>query len=213
MADKIRVLIADAHPVVRRGVEHVLLAQEDIALVGTAPDGEQALTMVGDLKPDVLVLELDLPKMDGLEIIRAVSRRATRPGIVVFARAAQDEQIRVALRGGARGFLTKDAPAELLVVAIRAVHQGGDFLQTTTAQKLVREGTRSDRSLTGVESLTPRELDTLRLLARGMSDREIAVALALRRHTVGMHVRSILAKLRVANRTQAAIYARDHGLA
>jgi DNA-binding NarL/FixJ family response regulator len=93
MSNKIRVLIADAHPVVRRGVEHLLLAQEDMALVATATDGEQALAMVDGLKPDVLVLDLKLPKLDGLEVIRAVSRRATRPGILVFAGEAEDELI------------------------------------------------------------------------------------------------------------------------
>jgi DNA-binding NarL/FixJ family response regulator len=213
MSNKIKVLIADDHPVVRQGLEIMLATQDDMELIGEAVDGEEAVALARELKPDVMVLDLKMPQKDGLEVVSEVNREPGHPRVIVLAGQAEDEQVRAALRAGALGFLLKDAAADQLVEAIRAVYQGSNVLQSATVRKLMLEGTRMDDSLAAVDPLTPRELDVLRLLARGMSNDQIAGKLVLTRHTVMTHVRNILHKLQLANRTQAAIYARDRGLA
>jgi DNA-binding NarL/FixJ family response regulator len=191
----------------------MLQVQDDMELVGKAIDGEEAVTLARELRPDVLVLDLKMPQKDGLEVVSEVNREPGHPRIIVLAGQAEDEQVRAAFRAGALGFFLKDAAADQLIAAIRAVYQGSNVLQSATVRKLILEGTASDPSLVAVEPLTPRELDVLRLLAKGMSNDEIATKLVLTRHTVMTHVRNILHKLQLANRTQAAIYALDRGLA
>jgi DNA-binding NarL/FixJ family response regulator len=182
-------------------------------LVGTATDGEKVLDKVRELYPDVLIYGLGLPNLDGLAVIRAASRGAIRPRIVVCAETARRQHVQAAMRAGARAFLFKDAPPEHLVKAIRAVHRGATVPPLATARPLGPGGGRAATAPATVEALNPREIEVLRLLARGTSNQQIAALLVLNHRTVIAHVRVIFDKLRVADRTEAAIYAREHGLA
>src|SRR5215467_7881257 len=135
MSNKIKVLIADDHPVVRQGLEIMLATQDDMELIGEAVDGEEAVALARELKPDVMVLDLKMPQKDGLEVVSEVNREPGHPRVIVLAGQAEDEQVRAALRAGALGFLLKDAAADQLVEAIRAVYQGSNVLQSATVRK------------------------------------------------------------------------------
>jgi DNA-binding NarL/FixJ family response regulator len=198
----ISVLIADDHPVVRQGLAVLLSVHDDMSVAGEAADGGEALRLAADLHPDVLLLDLKLPVLDGIAVLRRLPERAPRTRALVLTSAADRAQAAVALQAGAAGFLYKDVDPDALVRAIRSVHDGHTLLAAEVADLVSpRSGPR------GMESLTARERQVLALLADGRSNREIARSLGVTEKTVKTHVSSVLAKLGVADRTQAAVLA------
>jgi two-component system, NarL family, response regulator LiaR len=200
----IRVLIADDHAVVRQGLRTFLGLQEDIEVVGEAADGEQAVAEAERLAPDVVLMDLVMPGMDGVEAIRRLHARVPAARAVVLSSFIDEERLFPVVRAGAAGYLLKDIEPAELVEAIRTVHGGGALLHPRVAARLLAE--------VAGDPLTPREREVLALLGRGMANKVIARELGLAEKTVKAHVSSILGKLGVADRTQAALYAVREGL-
>jgi len=205
MPDLIRVLIADDHPVVRQGLRGFLETCADIEGVAEAKDGAQAMALAREHVPDVILMDLLMPEMDGVEAIGRIVAFSPASRIIVLTSYTEDEYLFPAMRAGALGYLLKDVEPEELVSAIRAAVRGHATLHPSVAARLVRGVDHpGDDSLA---DLSERELDVLRLIARGMSNREIAEALTIAEGTVKSHVSNILSKLHLAHRTQAALYA------
>ncbi len=202
---RISVLIADDHPVVRQGLQVLLSVQDDIEVVGEAADGRQALAMTADLGPDVILLDLKLPVMDGVAVLRELRDAGLRTRALVLTSAADRELVAQAVRAGAAGFLFKDIDPDALVRALRSVHDGHTLLAPEAAGSLLRSGPAP--AVRGIGALTGREREVLAQIAEGHSNREIARLLRVSEKTVKTHVSSVLAKLGVADRTQAALLA------
>ena len=213
----IRVLLADDQQLVRTGFRMILRAEADIEVVGEAADGAQAVDAVRRLSPDVVVMDIRMPIMDGLEATRRIAELPPgRPRVLVLTTFDLDEYVYQALRAGAGGFLLKDGPAEQLVGAIRALNDGGALLAPTVTRRLIAEFARrpppGDGPPPELATLTARELDVLRQLARGMSNKEIANELTVGDATIKTHIARILGKLGLRDRTQAVVYAYETGL-
>lgn len=214
MTTPIRVLVADDHPIVRDGLVAILSTQPDISIVGEAADGRDVLEQVLRLQPDVLLLDLEMPEMDGVEALRRLRDGGATVRTIVFTAFDSDERILGAVQAGAQGYLLKGAPRDELFEAIRVVHGGGSLLQPVVTSKLLRrisEGPAQPVTPYG-EALTPRELEVLRLMARGLQNKEIALNLVISERTVKFHVSSILQKLNAGNRTEAVTLAIQQGL-
>lgn len=207
MADKIRVLIVDDHEVVRQGLAAFLGVQDDIEIAGEAADGEQALTMTASLRPDVILMDLVMPRLDGVEAIRRIRADDPSARIVVLTTFADDDKLFPAIRAGAAGYLMKDVSPHDLARAVRMARDGEPLLHPDIARRLMDELSRGGREQPARDRLTERELDVLRLIAHGRSNKEIAQDLVLSEKTVKTHVSNILQKLDLADRTQAALYA------
>ncbi|WP_207898073.1 response regulator [Amycolatopsis pittospori] len=211
----IRVLIADDQELVREGLSVVLSAQPDIEVVGEAVDGRHAVEQVGTLAPDLVLMDIRMPVLDGLRATRMITDRdATK--VLVLTTFDLDEYVYEALRAGASGFLLKDASARTLAEAVRVVATGGALLSPSVTKRLIvefaRQGPMRLSSRQRVEELTDRETDVLSLLARGCSNAEIAADLGIAEQTVKTHVGRILGKLELRDRTQAVIFAYETGL-
>lgn len=208
----IRILVADDHPVVRDGLIAILSTQADFEIIGTAGDGRETLEQVSALNPDVLLLDLEMPVMDGVETLRHLrdSRAAVRT--IVFTAFDTDERIVNAVQAGAQGYLLKGVPREDIFNAIRVVHAGGSLLQPVVASKLLRQVSAERKPAPEMDALTPREQHVLKLLAQGLQNKEIAVELVITERTVKFYVSSILSKLGVGNRTEAVTAAVQRGL-
>jgi DNA-binding NarL/FixJ family response regulator len=211
MSDLIRILIADDHPVVRDGLSAILSTQPDFTVVGQAATGAEAVARVAQLKPDVALMDLEMPEMDGVEAIRQLRAACPETRVIVFTAFDTDERIVSAVQAGAQGYLLKGAPREELFKAIRVVSQGGSLLQPVVASKLMQHLTRR-HDAPALEPLTEREMEVLKLLAQGRPNKEIAAALVISERTVKFHVGSILGKLGAANRTEAVTLAAQRGL-
>jgi NarL family two-component system response regulator LiaR len=209
----IRVLVADDHGIVRKGICSLLATEPDIEVVGEARDGQEAVDCVARLRPDVVLMDLVMPWMSGLEAIHRIQADVPEARILVLTSFAGDEQVFPAIRAGALGYLLKDSGPEELVQAIRQVNRGEPSLHPTIARRLIRELSQPGSSGARVDDLTDREVEVLQLVARGQSNREIADELAISEATVRTHVSNILAKLNLSSRTQAALYALREGLA
>ena len=205
MSGRISVLIADDHPVVRQGLQVLLSVQDDIDVVGEAADGRQAVTMTAELDPDVILLDLKLPDMDGIAVLRELRDAGLRTRALVLTSAADRELVPLAVHAGAAGFLYKDIDPDALVRALRSVHDGHTLLAPEAAGSLLRSGAAP--AVRGLGALTGREREVLAQIAEGRSNREIARLLRVSEKTVKTHVSSVLAKLGVADRTQAALLA------
>jgi NarL family two-component system response regulator LiaR len=204
----IRVVLADDHAVVRQGLRTFLDLQDDIEVIAEASDGEEAVEAARRLDPDIVLLDLVMPRLDGLGALKRL--RDGRARVIVLTSFGDDDKLFSALRGGAAGYLLKDVQPSELVRAIRAAHAGESPLSPAIATRVVEEVAHGGTPVH--DDLTPRELDVLALIARGRSNKVIARELGVAEKTVKTHVSHILAKLGVSDRTQAALYAVKQGL-
>jgi len=209
----IHILLADDHPIVRDGLAAILGTQADFAVVGQASTGAEAVQLATRLTPDVILLDLEMPEMDGVEALRHIRAACPEARIIVFTAFDSDERIVSAVQAGAKGYLLKGAPREELFKAIRVVSEGGSLLQPVVASKLLDHISHQNQfDPLQVEALTEREKDVLKLMAQGRSNKEIAGALTISERTVKFHVSSILGKLGAGNRTEAVTIAAQRGL-
>jgi DNA-binding NarL/FixJ family response regulator len=213
----IRILLVDDQPLFREGLRTLLSVQSDFEVVGEAGNGEEAIRLARSLLPSVVLMDLQMPVLDGVAATRRLHEEQADCRVIVLTTFDDDEMVFDGLRAGAVGYLLKDAPSEKLAEAIRGAARGETFLQPSVAAKVVAEFARlSNKTLRAVgsviEPLSERELEILRLIAQGASNREIAGALFLAEGTVKNHVTNILGKLGARDRTQAAIKAKDLGL-
>jgi DNA-binding NarL/FixJ family response regulator len=217
MTPPVRILIVDDQQLFREGLHTLLSVQPDLQVVGEARNGEEALRLAGALKPDVILMDLRMPVLNGVAATRHLKRTQPEIKVIVLTTFDDDEDVFEGLRAGAVGYLLKDVASEKLVEAIRAVARGAAFLQPSIAGKVIAEFARLSPSLSPqaqsvVEPLSECELDILRLLSQGASNKEIADGLVITVGTVKNHVTSILAKLGVRDRTQAALKAKELGI-
>lgn len=208
----IKVLVVDDHPIIRKGIRAVLDLEPDIDLVGEAENGWQAIELEQQLQPDVILMDLRMPVMDGITAIREIKKQQPQARILVLTNFAGEEMIFPAIKSGAVGYHLKDSSPEALIEAIRQVNQGLVSLHPSIAKKLLDELQNTEEQMLAAEPLTPRELDILRRIAQGQENREIAEQLVISEATVRTHVSNILGKLHLASRTQAALYAIKEGL-
>ena len=209
MRERIRILVADDHPVVRDGLAVMLGTQPDFEVVAQASNGAEVVEQVATLKPDVVLLDLEMPEMDGVEALERIGAFSDT-NTIIFTAFDTDERILAALRAGAKGYLLKGAPRAEVFNAIRVVSQGGSLLQPAIASKILEQLNKS--SETDAETLTDRENQVLALLAQGKSNQEIAAALSITERTVKFHVSSIMSKLSAHNRTEVVSIAVQRGL-
>jgi DNA-binding NarL/FixJ family response regulator len=213
----IRVMLVDDQTMVRVGFRMIIETEPDLTVVGEAGDGREAIDMVDRCRPDVVLMDVRMPRMDGLEATAIVTARPDAPRVLMLTTFDAEDYVYTALRAGASGFLLKDAPAEQLIEAIKIIHRGDALLAPSVTRMLIAEVARRpsvDRSLAapGIDELTERELEVMRLLARGLSNAEIAEALFLGEATVKTHVGRVLAKLDLRDRVQAVVVAYESGL-
>ena len=218
----IRILLVDDHPIVREGLRALLETQSDFEVIAECANGEEALRSTAKLQPNMILLDLEMPVMDGVETIRRLyqSSLPQQPRVIVFTAFDDDERIVHALQAGANGYLLKDAPREEIFKAIRITMEGGSMLQPIVASKLLRHVGQQQKILISrptsntfpIEDLTERELEVLHLLAQGMPNKEIAAQLVISERTAKFHVSSIMSKLGATNRTEAVSLAAQHGL-
>ncbi len=202
----IRLVLADDHPIVREGLAAVLATQPDFAVIGQAGTGAEAVTLVHDARPDVVLLDLEMPGLDGVQALRAMRADIPDVRVLVFTAFDTDERIIAAVQAGARGYLLKGAPREELFRAIRLIAAGGSLLQPAVAARLIHH------LAAPAVPLTAREREVLTLLAAGLQNKEIAARLQIGERTVKFHVSAILARLGAGNRTEAVHLARQQGL-
>ena len=209
----IRVLIADDHAVVRQGLRTFLELQEDIEVVGEAADGEAALQAAAELEPDVVLMDLVMPRLDGVAAIERLRARGSTARVIVLTSFLDEDKVLPAVRAGAAGYLLKDVEPAELVGAIRTVDRGEALLHPAVAARVLRELTADAGRAERHGALTAREREVLALVARGRANKAIAFELGVAEKTVKTHVGNILAKLGLSDRTQAALYAVREGLA
>jgi NarL family two-component system response regulator LiaR len=213
MSDPIQVLIADDHAIVRKGIRALLATEPGIEVVGEAEDGQQVIAEAARLDPDVILMDLVMPETDGLTAIRHIAAHQAEVRILVLTSFATDDKIFPAIKAGALGYLLKDSSPHELVQAIYQVYRGESSLHPLVARKLLHELSQPSQQPPIPDPLTEREVEVLRLVAMGQSNREIAAQLMISEATVRTHVSNILSKLHLARRTQAALYALREGLA
>lgn len=209
----IRIVIADDHAVVREGLRTLISTKPGMEVVGEAADGAEAVTKVRALAPDVILLDMVMPRKNGLQAIHEIKQENPGARILVLTSFDDDERVFSAIKAGALGYLLKDSSPQQLLQAIQDVYQGRSSLHPSIALKVIRELNQPSDLPPTEEPLTEREMETLRLIAQGLTNQEIADTLTISERTVGKHVSNILDKLHLANRTQVALYALRRGLA
>jgi NarL family two-component system response regulator LiaR len=210
--EPIRVLVVDDHVIVRQGIRALLAEYEDVEVVGEAGDGVEAVQAAESLKPDVILMDLIMPQMDGIEATRRISEQWPEARVLVVTTYNGDDLVFPAIKAGARGYVLKDAGASELVGAIRQVYRGEPSLHPDIARKLLNEIREPTPDRPTPDALTAREVEVLRLLAEGLENQEIAERLIVAEVTVRSHISRILDKLHLANRVQATLYALREGL-
>ena len=213
MTEVIRILIVDDHPIVRDGLLGLITAKPGMECVGEAADGDEAVLEARLLQPDVILLDLVMPRKDGITALKEIKAENPNARILILTSFAEDDKVFPAIKAGAQGYLLKDSSPRELLQAIRDVYQGESSLHPTIARKLMRELGQPSALPPTEKPLTERELSVLQLIAQGLFNHEIAEQLFVTERTVGNYVSSILGKLHLANRTQAALYALREGLA
>ena len=209
----IRTVLADDQPLVRSGLRMILGAAPDVAVVGEASDGQEAVRVCAEQRPDVVLMDVRMPGMDGIDATRAVVTAEAPPRVLILTTFDLDEVVYDALRAGASGFLLKDAPEERLVSAIRVVADGGSLFAPSVTRRLIEEfARRGTQAGADLAALTPREREVLELVVRGLSNAEIASRLWLSENTVKTHVARLLMKLGLRDRVQAVVLAYESGL-
>jgi len=209
----IRILIADDHVIVREGIRTLIGSEPGLLVVGEAANGLEAVEQTRALRPDVVLMDLVMPLKNGIEAIAEITRENPDVGILVITSFSEEDMVFPAIQAGALGYLLKDSSPEQLLQAIQDVHRGLSSLHPSIALKLIRELKRPTILPPAEQPLTARELAVLRLVAQGLTNPEIADRLTISEWTVRTHIRNILGKLHLANRTQAALYALREGLA
>lgn len=210
--DTIHILIADDHAIVRQGLRALLDTEPGMTLLDDAKDGIEAAQKAHALQPDVILLDMVMPRQDGLETIKQIKANRPDARIIVLTSFAEDDKVFPAIKAGALGYILKDASPEQLLQAIRDVHRGESSLHPTIARKLILELKQSPQEPLTEDPLTEREVDVLKHVAQGQTNQQIAESLVISERTVRTHVSNILDKLHLANRTQAALYALRTGL-
>lgn len=211
MGKPIRVMIVDDHAIVREGLRTLLSEEDNIEVVGEARDGAESVQMAAQLRPDVILMDLVMPEIDGIQATEQIRKSVPSTQVLVLTSFAEDHRVPNAIQAGAIGYLLKDVLKADLLHAIQAARQGEPTLHPEAQRQLMREVVTS-AAPNLLETLTDREMDVLRLIARGQSNKEIATSLHLTEGTVKGYVSAILGKLQVADRTQAALYAVKHGV-
>jgi NarL family two-component system response regulator LiaR len=212
MNERIRVLIADDHHVVRGGIRALLETEDDIDVIDEAADGVETVLKTRSLNPDVILMDLMMPRKTGIEAIEEIKQEDPDARILVLTSYSDDEKVFAAIKAGALGYLLKETSTKELLQAIHDVYRGESSLHPAIARKLIRELNRPSNLPPADEPLTEREIEVLIFVARGYSNQDIANALFISERTVRTHVSNILSKLHLANRTQAALYAIKEGL-
>jgi NarL family two-component system response regulator LiaR len=212
-SETIRVLVVDDHAIIRKGIKAVFDLVPDIDLVGEAENGNQAITLDLELAPDIVLMDLMMPEMDGITCIKQIREKRPKARILVLTNFAGEDMIFPAIKAGAMGYHLKDSSPEALIDAIRQVNQGVASLHPSIAKRVLEEFQDFGKQKLSEEPLTQRELEILRLIAQGLENKEIAEKLVISEATVRTHVSNILGKLHLASRTQAALYALREGLA
>ncbi|MBN2553506.1 MAG: response regulator transcription factor [Spirochaetales bacterium] len=208
-----RLLIVDDHEIVRKGLTVLLSTEKDIEVVGEARNGSEAVAKCDSLEPDVVLMDLVMPEMDGIEATGRITETHPDTKILVLTSFAADDKVFPAVKAGALGYLLKDSSPEELLEAIHRVHRGEPSLEPVIARKVLQEISHPGREKRTTDPLTERELEVLRLISQGLSNKEIASKLFVAEWTVRTHVSNVLGKLHLASRTQAALYALRSGLA
>lgn len=209
----IRVLIVDDQAIVRKGIQALLAQASRVEVVGEAGDGKEAIAQVMALDPDVTIMDLAMPVMDGIEAIRRIAAQRPEARILVLTSFSGDDKVFPAIKAGAQGYLLKDSKPEELIASIEQVNRGEVSLHPSIAIQVLRELRSPSQQSQPSNGLTPREVQVLRLVAQGLSNREISENLTTSEATIKTHVSSILSKLHLANRVQAALYALQEGIA
>jgi len=212
MEETIRVLIVDDHPVVRRGIHSLLAEEEAIEVIGEAVNGKEAVLQAKKLQPDVILMDLVMPEMSGIEAIQQIIADTPQSRILVMTSFAADDKVFPSIKAGALGYLLKDSDPEDLIRMIRQVHRGELSIHPSIARRVIQELNRPVEGPLTPSPLTPREVEILQLIAQGVENKEIARRLVLREATVRTHVSNILSKLHLANRVQATSYALRKGM-
>jgi len=209
---QIRVLIVDDHTIVRKGLTALLSTRADMLVVGEACDGQEAVTQANVLRPDVILMDLVMPALDGIDAIQQIMAHQPDMRVLVLTSFATDDKVFPAIKAGALGYLLKDSSPDDLVQAIRQVYGGESSLHPLIARKVLQELTHPPDRPPTADPLTQREVEVLRLIGQGLENREIARRLTISDTTVRTHVSNIMGKLHLASRTQAALYALREGL-
>lgn len=210
--EQIQIVVVDDHPVLREGLSAVLNTQPDFRVISEAESGAEAVEIIVELRPDVVMLDLEMPEMDGVETLKRLREHNPDIRVIVFTAFDTDERILAAIQAGAQGYLLKGAPRDQIFEAVRVVHSGDSLLQPVVASKLLRQMSQTSESTETFVSVTPRGLDVLRPLARWLQNKEIAEELGITERTVKFHVGSILNRLGAGNRTEAVTRAVQKGL-
>ena len=207
-----RILVVDDHPVLRDGLVAVLSTQADFEIVGEAETGAEAVLAAAELQPDIVMMDLEMPEMDGVEALKQMRDHDPDVRVIVFTAYDTDDRIMAAIQAGAQGYLLKGAPRDQVFEAIRVVNAGNSLLQPVVAAKLLTRMRRGTDDPGATDSVTPREMEVIRLLAQGFQNKEIAAELGITQRTAKFHVGSILAKLGAGNRTEAVTIAAQRGM-
>ena len=211
MTGQIKILVVDDHAVVRTGISAWIESEPDLVLCGEAADGEDAVAKAIALHPDVILMDLIMPKKDGIDAIKEIIHENPNAHILVITSFSEKDKAIQSIKAGAMGFMMKDTSPENMLQAIREVHQGNPWLSVEITRMLMHEDLRPIETTSPIDKLTDREKDVLRLIAQGLSDKDIAGQLTVSKATVRFHVTNILTKLHLENRTQAALYAIREG--